>query len=505
MSLKELSQVGSYTYFDHQEVAIRWMLNLEETPFKMLRPVHGGILADDMGLGKTLEIIGLIHNSPAKHTLLLCPLALIDNWTNMARAADMTVFTFGKQGWTVLHKSPSATKTVFVTNYEKLLQDSNIAYFCGPEWDRVVLDEAHRIRNPKTALYKRCMKVKSTTGRWAVTGTPVVNSLNDAAALLKWCGVNASAKWDDKIHTRISPHLVLHRSLKQMRSIIKGAPPEPIVEQIVLPFKTHQEGEFYKGIQGIIKSQLDDWLHDNHSQAEILALLLRLRQISVHPQVYINGKRRANPHYSRPDWTLPVTKFEAIADQIKGDTTDGPHKYIFICHFKDEIALLKEYMEKHSLVTKVTTYDGSMTQVERRESINELEAAQGSAAMLLQLQAGGVGLNLQCCDRVVFLSPWWTAALMDQAIARAVRMGQMETVKVWHVCLEEEQDDLLNIDNYINSRATYKRALADWFFSIVHRQAITKMPTPPAQVKRPATAAIPAIAQTTMVDAEDPA
>ncbi len=481
--LHDLKQVGSYTYFEHQVIAIRWMANLETNGYKMLRTVRGGILADDMGLGKTLEIIGLVHNSPAKHTLLLCPLALIDNWVNMARKADLNVFTFDRNGWSLVHRSTTCEKAVFVSNYDKLLQDNYAPYFINADWDRVVLDEAHRIRNPKTALYKRCVALKSTVGRWAVTGTPVVNSLHDAAALLKWCGVSAAPKWNDAVHTTIIPHLVLHRSLKEMRSIIADAPPEPVVERVVLPFETPEEAEFYGVIQGVIKRQLEEYAHDVHNSAMMLTLLLRLRQISVHPQVYINGKRRTNPHYKRPDWTLPVTKFEAVGQRIKADMTTGSHKYIFICHFDDEIALLKKYLAETGLIDTISEYHGGLNQAQRREALRAVEDAPGSAAILLQLQAGGVGLNLQCCDRVVFMSPWWTAALMDQAMARAVRMGQREVVHVWHMCLEEEET--LNIDRYITSRAEYKQELATWFFSKVHRQAVAEMPTPPPAAKLP--------------------
>ena len=55
--------VAGMPYFQHQEIAIRWMLNLEANGHQVgRRTVNGGILADDMGLGKTLEITGLILN-----------------------------------------------------------------------------------------------------------------------------------------------------------------------------------------------------------------------------------------------------------------------------------------------------------------------------------------------------------------------------------------------------------------------------------------------------------
>jgi SNF2 family DNA or RNA helicase len=86
--------------------------------------------------------------------------------------------------------------------------------------------------------------------------------------------------------------------------------------------------------------------------------------------------------------------------------------------------------------------------------------------LLLQLQAGGVGLNLQEYDRVVFVSPWWTSAMMDQAIARAVRMGQQSVVHVYHLTLKAEKEGSLNIDALIRHKADQKRQLLDRLFTI---------------------------------------
>ena len=86
--------------------------------------------------------------------------------------------------------------------------------------------------------------------------------------------------------------------------------------------------------------------------------------------------------------------------------------------------------------------------------------------MLIQLQAGGVGLNLQEYDRIIFVSPWWTSALTDQAIARAVRMGQTEVVKVYHLRLAAESDTTINIDELINNKADEKRKMLETLFAM---------------------------------------
>ena len=107
-----------------------------------------------------------------------------------------------------------------------------------------------------------------------------------------------------------------------------------------------------------------------------------------------------------------------------------------------------------------------MNQEERRVVLETSKATQETTVLLIQLQAGGVGLNLQEYDRVLFVSPWWTSAMMDQAVARAVRMGQTKVVKVYHLHLEAEQKNTINIDAVVNAKADEKRKMLEKLFAL---------------------------------------
>jgi SNF2 family DNA or RNA helicase len=101
---------------------------------------------------------------------------------------------------------------------------------------------------------------------------------------------------------------------------------------------------------------------------------------------------------------------------------------------------------------------------EALETSKEMLVGNQQEVLLVQLQSGGVGLNLQHCDRIVFMGPWWTAALMDQAIGRAVRIGQTEKVEVHHLILKEEAS--MNIDKKMLAAAEKKRDLCARFLSL---------------------------------------
>jgi hypothetical protein len=128
--------------------------------------------------------------------------------------------------------------------------------------------------------------------------------------------------------------------------------------------------------------------------------------------------------------------------------------------------LIHNFLFKELLVRdeNILHYNGSMTQKERTEVLAKSKETTETTVLLLQLQAGGVGLNLQEYDRIIFMSPWWTSALMDQAIARAVRMGQKEKVKVYHLRLAAEHEAAINIDDLVNAKAEEKRKMLEKLF-----------------------------------------
>lgn len=468
-----------FVYFSHQLEGIQWMLQKEiegtVVPNRNLSAnvtVRGGFQCDDMGLGKTIQIAAVMYNNIMLKTLLIAPLAMLSTWSDVCKRMGMHVYEVENGEW-VCKSDPNVSvpvrfikkhPAVYITNYEKMYNSR--ALFLKPlqPWDRIVLDEAHKIRNGDSELALVARKIVAPI-RWAVTGTPLVNSESDIVSLLAFVGVPYSPLWSwEERYLSILPNILIHRSLASLRAIIKGAPPVPEINHLVLPFVTKEEEEFYFGVQGEAKAYSADTI----SNAEKFKQLLRLRQISIHPQVFIDAKRRESSSYERQDWNLPCTKFEKIKDIILADTTisknedekhdeNNAHKYIIFCQFNDEMQYLEDFLIKENLVETVFKYNGSMNQKQRTEILKQSKLSTKKTAMLLQLQAGGVGLNLQEYDRIIFLSPWWTAALMDQAIARAVRMGQTKVVKVYHLELAAEHANSINIDMLINTKIDEKR------------------------------------------------
>jgi SNF2 family DNA or RNA helicase len=137
------------------------------------------------------------------------------------------------------------------------------------------------------------------------------------------------------------------------------------------------------------------------------------------------------------------------------------HKWIVFCHFHEEMVLLKAYLETCTFIRQIETYSGSMNASQKEAALKKVHEpfAGGKTCdvLLVQLKAGGVGLNLQIFDRIIFNSPWWTQAAIDQGIGRAVRIGQQKQVVVHNLVLKQEEvNNVRNIDSWMKKIADKK-------------------------------------------------
>ncbi|KAK9463622.1 SNF2 family N-terminal domain-containing protein [Lipomyces oligophaga] len=190
---------------------------------KMCQTNYGGILADEMGLGKTISTMALIHSSPydetqhpgAEHqrakdfapttTLIVAPMSLLTQWEAEAKAASKqnsitVVLYYGEARVVDLRqlcvgrpKRGDMRPIVVITSFGMLSSEwtrkgSSDAELFNIHFLRVVLDEAHTIRNRASQTARACYDVQADR-RWALTGTPIVNRLEDLYSLIKFLRV----------------------------------------------------------------------------------------------------------------------------------------------------------------------------------------------------------------------------------------------------------------------------------------------------------------------------
>lgn len=484
------TSLGDKELHPHQVTAVCWMMERE-----LDKDAPGGMLCDEMGLGKTMSTIGLIINSPAKSSLILGPLAVLRQWVRALLPTGLAVYTMEKSKWKCEGGNPLKGR-VFVTNYDKLIAAPHVF---ASSYGRIICDEAHMLRNHKGKKFLKLRTIKRDS-MWLLTGTPIVNGAYELTTLLSLL--------NPTIHPGYTPTLAqaetwmntyaMCRTTTELREMLADLfPKSPILYKHRLPFTTQEEADFYRGIQGRINDQIARIMEQDHpDMLMVLQLLMRLRQISVHPQIYINSKRRQMETYTRPDWCEDSTKTEQIV-KILNTESDKSHGYVIFCNFKDEMDILAERLRRESCVGEVFVYHGGLSAEQRSDLVLSSEDAmarvhsRGAYAdailtkafpsatdlpldclniveefmgprhvvMLAQIQCAGTGVNLQHLDRVIFTTPWWTAALMDQAAGRVIRLGQKNQVVIHHIALQEEDTESINIDDYMNARVDMKRTL----------------------------------------------
>ncbi|KAK5175504.1 uncharacterized protein LTR77_000643 [Saxophila tyrrhenica] len=177
-------------------------------------PVRGGILADMMGLGKTLSILALLTSTMdeaarfggetpsadledivrnSKATLIICPKSVLSNWQEQVKQ-----HTKKRLLQIYCYHGPARTQDFDeLANYDIVLTSYSTASseFSDPakrrnalgsiQWFRIVLDEAHQIRTQNTQFFQSC-RALAAQRRWALTGTPLQNSVSDIGSLVRF-------------------------------------------------------------------------------------------------------------------------------------------------------------------------------------------------------------------------------------------------------------------------------------------------------------------------------
>ena len=473
--IQNILNQSDYKLKPHQQTGVKWLLNKE-----LNDEYKGGLLCDDPGLGKTIQTAALMIGNPVDKTLIVVPTSVFMQWKNIMETligADKIYSHSGpKRAKTVLELYSILNKfNVAITTYG-LIFDS---FSKHPEtilhsinWDRIILDEGHLIRNPKTKLFKMACKFRAKY-HWVLTGTPIQNKKKDIISLFDFIGIpknKAQSNTDELINK-----YVLRRT-KEILFNNEFTDYEIVNHQC--EFNTKREQDIYEAIQRDAVKELLDTEDDNKFQLLLIELILRLRQASIHPSIAIKSIKRKFPDR---DWDTKLsfdeisTKIHEITKKIK----ESSGLSLVFCHFQEEMELIKHQLSKNGVYSEL--YNGSHSISKREQIINKFSpenaktkliivdgklvkiSSKKPTVLIIQIKAGGVGLNLQQFKNVFICSPDWNPSNEIQAIARSHRIGQNEKVKVHKFTLVQNnnfsQKKLSTIDQRILAIQYKKRNL----------------------------------------------
>ena len=428
----------------YQKQGVYWMRFLERSGLS-------GLLADEMGLGKTLQTltwISLERTDPAargKPALVVCPTSLVQNWN--AEAEKFTpwlkrLVVSGPDRAAAFAHIPEAD--LVITSYALLQRDLADAYL-DRTFSVIVLDEAQHIKNRSTRNAKSAKRLNGLQ-KLVLTGTPVENSVADVWSIFDFllpdylgaydsfnarveqpiaCGGEEGQAAQDRLRHKLRPFI-----LRRLKQTVAKDLPDKIVKVAYCPMTSEQQS-WYNRLLAEAKGKIGNMVKEKgfaKSKFEILALLMRLRQVSCHLEL-LKEYREKNPRTTNhePQNTNPDLsgKLEVFFEMLD-EAMDGGHRVLVFSQFVTMLTILRNELEARNI--PYCYLDGSTK--DRLGECRKFNTDESIPVFLISLHAGGTGLNLTGADMVVHFDPWWNPAVEDQATDRAHRIGQKRTVYV---------------------------------------------------------------------------
>ncbi|MEM1157553.1 MAG: DEAD/DEAH box helicase [Verrucomicrobiota bacterium] len=416
----------------------------------------GGILADDMGLGKTLQTLtwlAWLHQrvgAEAQPSLVICPKSVVSNWAAEAQRFYPTLPVHIIEPGTaskVIEKASDAC--LVVMNYAQMrLRREELA---GKTWLAAVLDEGQFIKNPGSQTAKAAFALNAKH-RIVLTGTPIENRLSDLWSLMRFAmpaalGTEAAFKQlssdrgdglaSKRVGVRLKPFF-----LRRTKKAVAPELPERIEEDVTCALEGKQqtlyEAELKKARQ-LLKGAKNPG-DFNEARFNILASLMKLRQICCHPALLQNEAASQ----------APSAKLEAL-DELLDPLRRENEKVLVFSQFTSFLDLIEDHLTQED--TPVFKLTGKTNK--REQLIHRFRQTEGHAVFLISLKAGGSGLNLTEASYVVMMDPWWNPAVENQAIDRAHRIGQKKTVIAYRMLAQN------SLEEKIRSLQKDKKDLAD--------------------------------------------
>ncbi|MDQ7045951.1 MAG: DEAD/DEAH box helicase [Sulfurimonas sp.] len=418
---------------EYQQDGLNWLGFLHEFKFS-------GILADDMGLGKTVQT--LAHLSKLKEdakldkpALIVMPTSLIANWKNEAKKFTPNLKVLS------LHGNDRADRFEFIvendillTTYALIIRDKEL--FDKYTFSYIILDEAQKIKNPRTKMAVAIKEFKSEH-RLALSGTPIENHLGELWSIFSFLmpGFLDTLSFFKKyyqtpiekehnfsrqelLNKRIKPFMI--RRTKELVASELPAKSE-IIKYTQFDVK---QSALYESVRVTMEEKVKQAVEAKglaSSNITMLDALLKLRQVCCDPSL-LKIKEAQKVKES--------AKLELLLGLLDELLAEG-RKILLFSQFTSMLAIIEEKIKaKNFSYTKLT---GSTR--DREKVIDEFSSGKADI-FLISLKAGGVGLNLVAADTVIHYDPWWNPAVENQATDRAYRIGQNKAVFVYKLIVE---------------------------------------------------------------------
>ncbi len=396
------------------------------------------ILADEVGLGKTIEA-GLILKEYmirglVKKVLILVPASLVSQWAEELNTKFHIPALAPKRGY------GWDTNDIIVSSLDTAKRSPHREVILEQNYDLVIIDEAHKLKNHKTKNYEFVQLLKKKFCL-LLTATPIQNNIEEIfnlVSLLKPGHLGSITDFMDK-YKKDSRSINEDRHLKELvdkvmirnRRVDTGLQwTKRHVETITIEFNK-EERELYDAIMKL----KDESSFVANSAFSILTL--QREACSSREAVYLTLKnlleRNENPSASfKQAIDSIMEKVNAVQVNSKAEKAlelirEINDKVIIFTEYRATQLYLQWYLKQYGITS--VPFRGGFRRG-KKDWMREL--FQKHAQVLIATEAGGEGINLQFCHHIINFDLPWNPMKLEQRIGRIHRLGQENDVKIYN-------------------------------------------------------------------------
>ena len=438
-TLKSLK--SKISIFDHQIMAAKRVKN----------DLHGrALLADEVGLGKTIEAGILLKEyyttGLIKTALVLVPPSLVGQWRDEMESKFGLNFVGNKDD----SRFEGYDKhSMLIASLSSAHMEKNAEYLNSIDWDMVIVDEAHRLKNSKTKAHKF---VKELPKKFLLllSATPVQNNLNELYNMIELIRPGHLGTWNDfagrylqeengrslRMENRdslqnILSNVIIRTTREEVKNYIQFTdriPKTHILEA------TPAEQELYASATDYVRE-----LWGTGGGSAILPLMMLQRQLSSSTAATIPALRRKGN--GRPEDKTAIEELIEMAEKIQIDSKmiklkeivqgDSESKFLIFTEFRDTQDYIYDSLDDDDF--EVVKFNGQMSTGERDTAVNKFKR---DAQIMVATEAGGEGKNFQFCHNVINYDLPWNPMRVEQRVGRVHRIGQEDDVVIHNFAIE---------------------------------------------------------------------
>jgi SNF2 family DNA or RNA helicase len=444
------SRPGFETFLSVPGLTFRPFEHQLETARTVLRRMRGrAILADEVGLGKTIEA-GLILSelrmrALADRSLVLAPAGLVEQWREeLERKFGLPTVIAGRTGWASELDRPVVLASLAAARREPLA-----SALSRDPWDVVIADEAHRLRNPRSASGRLARALRARY-LLLLTATPVENRLQDLYELITLVapGLLGTPTQFRQRHVARSIDLAAPRDvaglrsrtrevmIRHRRSEVAVLLPQRLAETVLVPPAVDEAG-VYADVVRRIRAEAS-----TAPPSRLLALRQLTRLVGSSPNAAASTMERLGwaDLAARAGAIQETEKLRALLGRVR-PVVDAGDKVLVFTAFRQTLDALARLVEAAGLPFAV--YHGSLS---RHDKEGAISAFRDDVPILLSTESAGEGRNLQFCHTMINTDLPWNPMQIEQRLGRLHRVGQEHDVTLTNlVCRGSIEHQVMHV------------------------------------------------------------